>query len=68
MAGTTRESMKSEIVRRRVREMYPQGFTVQDIAGVCRKTDRHIRQIIAQEFPQGCEQGDPIEFVLRIDP
>ena len=53
MAGKTREAMKSEIVRRRVREMFPEGFTVQDIAGVTRKTAQHIRKIIAQEFPDG---------------
>ena len=68
MSGQRREAMKSEIVRRRVREMVPMGFTVQDIAAVVRKTETHTARIIAQEFPDGVQDADPIEFVLRIKP
>jgi hypothetical protein len=48
-----RDRMKSDIVRRRIREMYPAGFTVQDIAAVVERTNKHVRNLILQEFPDG---------------
>jgi hypothetical protein len=54
--------MKSEIVRRRVREMFAAGFTVQDISAVVDKTDKHVRNIIAQEFPNGRPSGESAHF------
>jgi hypothetical protein len=55
--------MKSEIVRRRVREM----FTVQDISAVVDKTDKHVRNIIAQEFPSGRPSGESAHFSAFIE-
>lgn len=59
--SAVRERMKSEIVRRRVREMFPMGFTVQDISAVVGRTDKHVRNIIAQEFPDGRPTTHPTQ-------
>ena len=52
------DRLKTEIVLRRVREMYPMGFTVQDISAVVNCSDKHIRNLILREFPQGRPQTE----------
>ena len=51
------DKLKAEILRRRVREMHSKGFSVQKIIDFTGSSAVHVRKLIAQEFPNGCEQG-----------
>lgn len=51
------DKLKAEIIRRRVREMYPKGFSMQKIIDLTGSSAVHVRKLIAQEFPNGREKG-----------